>query len=495
MYQDLDNNKKSKIELIYLFLCIFMFTPFFFSDVPYGWNYFNYVALSDLYRQEEGPYYAVVSGILPNLGMALLSRPLMTMMQAEAATKLLWAFCFFGTTASIWFLWRQASSRTSASLLFMPFLLFNSVTTVSLMNFWLSMNVALFALAYWIRSWDGSPGKRILTFNVLAFLCALCHIAPYGMLLFVVGVMELFRGPVQSLIRRMSIAAAALIAGVLPVALAGRWDERFPVVAGPAPSPYFLVSGSGLSDAAGALALVLLLLVMPQAKRISWPTAPAWGILSLLALSYVIPDQIGLADMIQARFNVVAVICLITCLTIELSNRYLSLIVFLLCVLGAFRVVPMYGQWRDYGNDISSLRTAIEALPKGAKLLVTKGDVDVCGSRSAYAYQDAAALVVTLRAGFSHVVFTGRGMQPIELTNQARGMDLPWFAIKLSTLMELSQTPAAQLQPWAIRAHEWRQNFSHLLFLHLGCDQDEIAEVPGVDLLANSSVGAIYSIK
>ena len=227
-------------------------------------------------------------------------------------------------------------------------------------NFCLSLALALFAFAGWIKL-AGQPWRAAL-FLLSACAVWLCHLARWGVLVVLVGGYELSRnGPLRG-----ALACWPLLLPLVPVLAAG--------------SAGWVSYGGGLiwyqigiwlkalrvHDAGLDLLLPLVLLsaVYLAARAGRLDRRLGWGGLGLVLATLFFPRHLSGGDYADYRLTAVALMVLV--LAIDWPAPRAIMIAAALATLA--RVVPIALAWHGQAQQLETVLSVLDQVPMGARV-------------------------------------------------------------------------------------------------------------------------------
>lgn len=322
----------------------------------------RYYIMLDAGRSEWlARYYSFKWSWSGNLGVDLLMWPMARVFGLEMAGRIIAAvippLCGLAMIAVEWTLRRRIGVGTLLALV----TVWSPALLMGLLNFSLSLTLALFAFAGWVRleQWRW----RALLFLPVGVLVWLCHLAGWGVL----GVLVLG----YELHQRRSFAAF-----VAP------WPLGLPaldLLTGGGP-PGMLSYGANVAlykttiwsmalrdqswwlDVGSLAFLVLAMVVAALFRRIDWRLGLA--ALAFAALSLALPRHLGGGD--YTDFRLIAVALTIGCLAIDWAPPRFAL--WLVPALYLGRLAVTVSSWQASSREVEAMLLALDHIPPGARV-------------------------------------------------------------------------------------------------------------------------------
>lgn len=307
-------------------------------------------------------YYAFHWRWTGNVGVDLLIRPLAALFGLEAAGRLI---CFaipvltgLGILAVEWVLRRRIGIGAVLAMAF----IWSPALLMGFVNFGLSLALALFAFALWVRL-EGKAWRWAL-FMPIGLAVWLCHVSGWGILGVMVGGYELNRTRSW----RALLAPLPLALPLVPLLFGGGTDGLMSY--GPAVWIYKKAIWVGamrdqvhwldtLTPVLAGLAFAAALVFRRVDARLGWAAV------LLAAASLVVPRRISGGD--YADYRLVAACLLVACLAIDWRPARRMV----LCAAAALFLVRLgvtTTGWYDTSQEMEQMLTTLDHVPEGAKV-------------------------------------------------------------------------------------------------------------------------------
>jgi hypothetical protein len=399
--------------------------PVFSSVLPPLFDYPNHLARMRLLIEGGDQFYQAAWAPLPNLAEDLVVPPLARLMPLELAGKLFLVMVFALTAGGALCLNRVATGGWRVWSLFAFALLYNRILLWGFLNYLFGLGVALVGLALWLALERRRAWQRVAASSLLALACFFSHIAAFGIYALSVCGLEMLPALAEirarcwpALTRRAAVVAPQFI---LPAILFLGWRQRAAAggisYAGFARKADLLFSvfdnyNRPFDIACFALFLMVLLWLAAGGRlRLSPRLGCATGL--VFAAYLAMPSQIYGGSGADHRLPVALFLLLIAGSAPRWPSRRAAVAVgSAAAVLLILRMAVIEHVWRRAGQVYAADLTAIDALPRGARLAV--------------AYPDAvhivpvpqlqlAAMAVVRRDAFVPTLFADPTQQPLAL--------------------------------------------------------------------------------
>lgn len=197
------------------------------TDLPAHMSRFM-VQMDDGRSADLARWYTFSWNLLPNLGTDLLAFVLEPILGLSATMKTIAILIVVLQSAGYLVLSRVAHGRVTATALFAVPLAFGQPFQFGFLNFTLAIALTTLALALWISPWmTARPGRRWLTFCLVASIVWICHLAGWAVLCITIGCCE-FAARFESNRRFWHSAFTGFIASsclLVPQALSLLWPR------------------------------------------------------------------------------------------------------------------------------------------------------------------------------------------------------------------------------------------------------------------------------
>ena len=407
-----------------------------------------------------------------NLGVDLLLRLLGPVLGLEPAARLIGAAIPVLTGLGLITVERTLRGRVGLGAVLAMATVWSPALAMGFANFCLSLALALFAFAGWVKL-EGRPWRGAV---FLPAACAvwLCHMAGWGVLVVLAGGYELSR---KGLLRG-ALACWPLALPLVPVLVAGGSGG---VSYGAGLFGYKLgiwikalrVHDAG-RDMALPLALVFAVLLAERAGRLD--RRLSWGALGLVLASVLLPRHLSGGDFADYRLTAAALMVL--ALAINWPAPRAVMLAATLATL--VRVVPIALAWHGQAQQLDTMLSVLDRLPQGARVA---GAVDAPEAPWALNPFEHVPSYATVRRGAlvnSH--FVGNSFNLMELRGAPAGFADPSQRI---ILPPGSRPDLAQFAPAWDADYLWYIGDTEPLALPAGAQL--VARVPGSMLLKLAS--------
>ncbi len=333
-------------------------------------------------------HYRVHWVFVPNLGMDLLVPPLLHLMSANAAAKLLVAFIVVGWMGGLGLLGRALHGRWSPWFLTAAFTAWNGGLLGGFINYCLSSMLAFWAAGAWlllrnrVTTARGLCGLAVLAlpFGFVLFVAHLFGAFVFGAFLGADALVRAWRGRAAVPGRNARLAAALLPPLPAAVMLAVLYERTKVLTVGgrffyePIDMMLHSISSAWFSYLVliGALTGLILIGVLLRAVRLGQVAVAPAGMIVLLvmiALSFAMPFAEHGLRFINVRFQILAGVLLSVVFRPTFRQRAAERIASL--VLGAmlaFRLAIMLVAWSRTGSYLRDVIWILDQAPPQARL-------------------------------------------------------------------------------------------------------------------------------
>ena len=350
-----------------------------------------------------------------NLGVDLLIRVLGSVLGLEPAARLIGAAIPVLTGLGLIAVERVLRGRVGLGSVLAMAAVWSPAMALGFANFCLSLALALFAFAGWIKL-EGRPWRAAL---FLPAACAvwLCHMAGWGVLVVLVGGYELSRaGP-----PRGALACWPLLLPLVPVLAAGSAGG---VSYGGGLIGYKIgiwlkalrVHDAGLDL---LLPLVLLSAVYLAARAGRLDRRLGWGGLGLVLATLLLPRHLSGGD--YADYRLTAAALMVLALAIDWPAPRAIMLAATLATLG--RVVPIALAWHDQAQQLETMLSVLDYVPQGARVA---GAVDAPEEPWALnPFEHVPCYATVRRSALVNAHFVGNSFNLMELRGAPAGFADP----------------------------------------------------------------------
>ncbi|MEH2704083.1 hypothetical protein DXU06_04865 [Bradyrhizobium elkanii] len=437
-------------------------------------------------------FYRVEWGVIPNLGIDLIYMLLASLLSVETIVRLAFILSFWLPAIGIWLLHRAWAQKPSPTMLIVPVLSYNLVTTVGLVNYGIGIGIALIALAWWAGNERRRIVRDLLILNAAAVVLFFCHLMALAGFCIIFGLLEAtprcgesFRATfLRALQSPLYVAVALVLIWFMPpmqnaYQLEG---QKFWILV----APFFSGLSYDIPWGAGLAAMILALF----ATRLVVVAKPArYAVFGFFILATFAPSSIGTANFVDARL-VVLWVCLALSATVARFPGPKHLTGFISAAAIAFactRLALLIPAWKSYNEDAAEMRTAFSAIPLGSSVLaVTPPN---CRDPDLHFEYNLSTFAVIDRRAQVNTLFAGQGLQPLRARDPAVAA-APQTIAKSEWLTETAQSKTEMLAEQADVIAHWRDHFNVVVDIHGTCASAVTA--PGLERVANSKIADVY---
>jgi hypothetical protein len=441
-------------------------------------DYINHLATAHVVDAIAGDpdldrFYRIEWQPIPNLMMDLvvpvLHRFVNIYLAGEIFTIAIFVLILSGTLA----LNRALLGRWSAVPLVAAPLLYNGVLLVGVMNYLFGIGLALWGFAAWValreRPW---PGRlAVSTLIVLAlFFCHLFALGLYGLelLAFELHRLWLRRSAPLSINLFDFVATGVPFLPALLLLIAGpTWDSA-------GVPAYWDLSGK-LDGAMLAIsiyfpwiayALIAIVVVAAALARYcgAWRFHPVgWALMGVGAAVYLaLPRVLFAAHLADQRLPIALAFMLIACISVDLHDRRLRAgFLALLTVVLALRIGEVQTVWNDLSRGPAEALRSVQAIVRGARVLVVHGDRSSTGLLSDLGLLHIASLATIERSALVSTAFTVEGKHILQVRDEFR----PYVDARDGTPPSLPFFRDAASGPGPYYFSDWPNHFDYVFVL------------------------------
>lgn len=491
------------ILAVYILAMIIVLTPLTVIDIPIIADYPNHVArmyiLGNINTETLlGERYIRQFDFMPNLAMDLTIPWLAKIIPLDIAGRIFLGVTLLSTLAGVAILHRTIFNRWSLWPLAAILFLYHGSFMAGLVNFSLGAGLVPAALALWITIRYEPATKRLLVGSLVALVLFFCHLVAFGAYgLLIIGY-EAARAQDKWSLRDGPRRAAkdfliAAITGLLPTLLFlrqllnselgmtvggslswGSWAWKAKALLAP------LANYNLAVDLASFGLLLALALWGWRSGRLEIERRLAPG-LGLLALAFILaPKAVWTGGVFDQRFSVIFVLIFIGSTNFRAGSRLIrSGLATILATLFLIRLGVIMTSWIEHRDDLLEMRTAIDVVEKGAKILVVQPD-KTTGLRLAPARHivfhhapqmaNLATLAVIERSAFVSTIYAVAGQQPLRLSKPFQDLGGQGPAA-VPTLADLATALDPGGQDVRVQIQDWWENFDYVLLIY-GYGQD-----------------------
>ncbi len=406
--------------------------PVFSTVLPPLFDYPNHLARMHLVAEGGDRFYRVAWAPLPNLAEDLVVPPLARLMPLATAGKLFLVMIFALIAGGALYLNRMVARGWRLWPLLVFSLLYNRILLWGFLNYLFGIGVALCGLALWLAFEPRRAWQRVPASALLALACFFSHIAAFGVYALALcgieapmALAELRARAWPALGRRAAILAPQF---VVPAALFLSWRDEAGTggvsYAGFVRKADLLFSVFDNYDRTFDIACFALFLALglclAASGRLRLAPRLGWAAGLVFAAYLLMPSQIYGGSGADHRLPLALFLLLVAGSAPRWPSRSTAVAIGIAAVsLLTLRMAVIEGVWRRADHIYAADLTAIDALPRGAKLAVAYPDaVHIVAVPQVH----LAALAVARREAFVPTLFAIPGQQPIVLRP-------PWAAL------------------------------------------------------------------
>ncbi|MBB4859107.1 hypothetical protein HNO88_002433 [Novosphingobium chloroacetimidivorans] len=299
-----------------------------------------------------------------NLGSELLMVPLVSLMGLEAAGKFIAFIIPLLTGLSVLAVARALRGRIGLGAILAFTTIWSPALLMGFLNYSLSLALALFAFAAWVRweNWRWRPAAMV----PIAFAVWLCHMSGWGVLGVLVFGYEWSRRSWRDSWKAV-LAPWPLIFPLFPMLLGGGGNSRMSYGRQVLEYKWGILYRSLRShvewfDLATITVIVALLAIAAATRRIDGRLG--WAAVILFVLTLAVPRHIYGGDYADYRLSTAAL--LVACLAINWPAPRWGLV--LVAALFSVRLGITTLHWYDDGRTSQRMLQAMDYVPQGAKV-------------------------------------------------------------------------------------------------------------------------------
>ncbi|MCC8940620.1 hypothetical protein H8A99_30300 [Bradyrhizobium sp. Arg68] len=437
-------------------------------------------------------FYRVEWGVIPNLGIDLIYVVLTPLLSVDIIVRFAFSLSFWLPAIGAWFLHGAWAQKPSPTILIVPVLSYNLVTTVGLVNYGIGIGIALIALGWWVSKKRRRIAYDLLVVNAVAVVLFFCHLMAFAGFCIIFGLLEATprRGESfkttfwRALQSPLYVAVALVLVWSMPPMPSGYQivGQKFWIFVAPIFSglPYEIQWGAGLAAMILALFATRLVVIVETAR---------WTIYSFFILAVFAPSSIGTANFVDARLVVLWVYLALSATVARVPEpRHLTgVISAAVIVFACTRLALLLPEWKSYNGDVAEMRMAFSAIPLGSSVLaVTPPNCE--DPNLNFEYNLSTFAVIDRRAQVN-TLFAGQGLQPLRARDPAVAA-APQTIAKSQWLTETAQSKAEMLAAGAGAIAHWRDVFNVVVEIHGSCESAVTA--PGLERIASSRIADVY---
>jgi len=501
---------------LYALISVAALLPLALVDMPPLVDYPNHIArLHVVANVASDPAlaanYAVSWGVMPNLALEAVTRPVMWLLPAETLGRLFIALTIALLAGGTLWLHRLLHGGIglwpAAAWLF----LYNHLLIMGFLGYLFTLGAVLILFAAWIASERWPVWVRLTLFPaalVALFFGHLFALAVYGICVaaweFRRG-LPMLRGDRRRVLRDWTVGAwqflpaAILILATMPEAgerslYYGPFLAKVRALWSPVLTWYKPVDAALILLVLGVLAAGLATRRLTLAPGLRLPLA----ILALLAaaMPFKMEGAWGHIWYADLRLPLALALLLVAGLRPRAVTPKVALAVgCAAAVLFTARIADVAADWRAVDRDYAEFRAALGKIEHGASLLpVQKQNVPLAEGEVRFdnAYWHMPVIAVVDRAAFVPTLFTDPTKQPVRAAVARMAMDTEFGApIELALLIDSAQGGDVIAGGVGMRPFwkDWPKRYDYVVITHFGAGEN-----PLPDLLAPVHGGSFFDI-
>jgi hypothetical protein len=492
--------------------------PLLIVDVPAVLDYPNHLARFFILAHPQDPIlgkmYAPHWAVLPNLGMDVLGRMLLSIVPPHVGGRILLGLSLLAPLAGAVVYARAAFGRWTWWSLGAGTIAFNGIFILGFMNFLLALGVALAGAAAW-RVWRQGDRRTVVALggavvSLTAFFCHLLGFAYFAVLIAADEAEALLRlRKAGQLTWRHALSSAGLLAAALGPTLAVYVVSRRPTSGGDwiawcwgAKSLQWLMPFMGYDRWATVATAIILCSLIVLVWRRSQRAGGAALALAVLGGGYLAaPFAAAGGTFVDSRLPLMAALLLFAGLAPRLSRRAGVAVglAFALVIVG--RSAHVATNWQGRARDLADLRASLAYVEPGSKILPARTDWPVNPPprdgrilpNVAPLDEHLGSIAVIERHAFWPLLFADPSQQPLRVrppyariaqsTNPATA---PW------RYLSGDRPPAEGIArfPWLA---DWRAHFDYVLLM--GPKAPPGGTPSGLTLIRAGDMASLYRVR
>ena len=442
-------------------------------------------------------FYRPAWGILPNLGLDLISVPLAAVLPTEVAMRV---FCVLLVGLLVWggaLLVRAASGRWTVWSCAPALLVYNYILAFGFLSYLLGLGIGLFALALHIHGRRQPVPRRIAresAFMLALFISHFVALAVYGLAAAAYGVVSTIeeRRRWKDLVIDYAVLGAAVSVPVLLMLLSPTSEkvdtlEFSGVLWKLHKFAESFETGEGLWDVVFAIAMVASLGALLFAGYLRVERVMA-GVTILIAVVFALaPYRMNAASNLDTRLPVVILFVGIAALDPRDGRRRPVLAVLL--ALFVFRVATTTIHYQRSSAELQRIRAELAVIPAGSLVFTARqASAPVWSPRDWHPPRPHASdLLLLSQPFFSATLFANRTQQPLVRSREFESLSVP---------PEIGDASSSELTAYAERmidrlAQAGRSEPAYV-YLMKGTRRPEPA--PQFDIVVDRPAFAIYRL-
>lgn len=478
----------SALDIGYFVISLLSVVPFLFLKQPPITDMPAHISRLFILCQPEkfAGIYQVKWTFIPNISMDLLWLPLCGVMDPSLFVRGLIAVTLLAIFALGWLIRRSLYGRVDFTLLLMPAMAINLVTSMGYVNFLTSIVVIMLMVYALVRNPQISWKNIALLTTILGAAAYGAHIFGLMFLMAITGCwiwMNRFSeqgmaGGVRAVlvsILLFIVPFAMVIAGYVgteeSTAIHYRHIYRTviaPVMAGDLPIEFVI-----------GLLLYIVIIVGLFQKIIAIPSGWKLSLAAGVFLSVVPPSWAFGAYDIGSRLVIPTLFMMIAIIKVDVLRKGSIPLKAMACIILAYHAWAVATIWVPFDKQVSHLLQDAKLLPSGIPLLtVSEKRGPHMHTSTRFFYAHLASYVEIDRQLFDPLGFNGDGMQPLMVEPNYQPFDialgLPINSMKMGPLMYVTGEPVNHLDLDQKYLANWNNRFPYILYFHYGRPMDSI---------------------
>jgi hypothetical protein len=473
------------VALAFIAVTVAVSIPVITHPLPPLSDYINHLATAHVVDAiandpDLDRFYRIEWQPIPNLMMDLVVPVLHRFMDIYRAGQIFTISIFVVILSGTLALNRALNGRWSALPLIAAPLLYDGVLLVGVMNYLFGIGLALWGFAAWIalreRAW---PWRfAVSTLFVLAlFFCHLFALGLYGLELLAFETHRLWmRGGTPLAGRLLDFVATGVpfLPALLLLITGPTWDSAgvpaYWDMTGKIDGVMLAINIYYPSVAYGLIALLALAAALAGRRGILHFHPVGWALMGLGTVVYLaLPRVLFAAHLADQRLPIALAFMLVACIRVDPLPRIRGRVrvgaraefVALLAVLLALRLGEVQIVWNDLARGPIEALRAVNAIARGARVLVVHGDRASTGLISDLGLVHIASLATIERSALVSTAFTVEGKHILQVRDEFR----PFVDARDGTPPSLPYFLAAASGPGPYYFSDWPQHFDYVFVL------------------------------
>jgi hypothetical protein len=485
------NPPSSRVWLIAALLIVAIsLAPLLVVEVPAVLDYPNHLARFFVLAHSDdailAKMYAPHWAILPNLGIDILGRALLSLLPANLGGRILLGLSLIAPLAGATVYARAAFGRWTGWSLGVGVIGFNAIFFLGFMNFLLGLGIALGGAGVW-RAWRRAEhpiaaGLGGAIVGLLAFFCHVLGFAFFGLLIAADEAEGLIRLLKQGrLTGKYTLTTVATLAAALGPALilyglthhaapaggewiAWNWDAKLLQVLVP-----FMAYDQRVTSITLVVVASIIVLVWRRSQRASGVTL---ALVMLGGIYLAAPCSVAGGTFVDARLPLMGALVIFAGLAPSLPPRTGMAVATAFALLIAGRSAHVAANWQGRARDLADLRSTLAHIEPGSKILPAETDSPTTVAsgngrvlpKMARLDEHLGALAVLERRAFWPLLFHDPTQQPLivkppyDRIAAPLGPPSPWRLLfaDAPTRRDVAQFPFLA---------DWRERFDYVLVM------------------------------